>query len=207
MNTVWKKEDKENIEKYEKLLGEHGLTFRALDWGSRESQLLRFKILAEIGFIDGDSVLDVGCGLGDLYAWLQDHKYNVEYEGIDITPPLVQEAAKLFPQGKFSTVNIMDDEISADEYDYIVASGIFSKRPEGGQDYVFAMIERMYSLARKGLAFNLLSLLAPNLDEDDFAVLPENMLKFCQTITPRVVLRHDYHPNDMTLYLYKDLQK
>lgn len=203
---IWNQEDQENIDTYDKLLNEHGLCFKALDWGSRKSQLLRFQILADIGIKNGDSVLDVGCGLGDLYEWFNNEDMDVQYTGIDITESLVKAAATRFPDALFSTRNIMDTGDSTTPYDYVVASGIFAKRMQGGEEYMFSMIKRMFELSKKGLAFNSLNLQSENLDPDDFGMSPDTTEEFCKTLTPHVKWRHDYHPNDMTFYLYKEPQ-
>ena len=201
---IWGREDQENIATYDELLSKHGVSFKALDWGSRESQILRFKILSEIGVGDDDSVLDIGCGLGDLYEWFQSHGINVDYTGIDITDSLVKAAATRFPDTKFFTRNILENETAGPLYDYVVASGIFAKRIQGGEEYMFLMIEKMFSLCQKGLAFNSLNRQSSSLDDDDFAVLPEQMEKFCRSLTPHVTIRQDYHPNDMTIYMRKE---
>ncbi len=48
----------------------HGYHPNALYWSTKEMQELRFKVLADIGIQSGDSVLDVGCGFGDLLGYL-----------------------------------------------------------------------------------------------------------------------------------------
>jgi len=63
------------IDYYEGLLVKHGDSPLALDWNSRESQRLRYDILKEL-FVYGKkgagvSVLDVGCGFGDLYGYFR----------------------------------------------------------------------------------------------------------------------------------------
>src|SRR5688572_31025014 len=55
---------------YDALVARHGLSHKALDWGSRDSQELRFSVLAAIADLRGCSVLDVGCGLADFCAFL-----------------------------------------------------------------------------------------------------------------------------------------
>lgn len=50
---------------------------------------------------DGLKVLDVGCGNGRLFGFLREHNLSVSYTGIDITPPLLAEARRTYPDGKF----------------------------------------------------------------------------------------------------------
>ena len=55
----------------------------ALGWKNRDSQQHRFEELAQIGDLRGCSVLDVGCGHGDLYPYLQERHGEFHYTGID----------------------------------------------------------------------------------------------------------------------------
>lgn len=203
---IWQEEDRENIKIYDDLVRQHGLSFKALDWGSRESQFLRFKILSEIGIVKGASLLDVGCGLGDFLEWANNAGLEIKYCGVDITASLIDAANKKFGNNCFQTLNIIEDK-DLPKYDYVIASGIFAKRISGGNEYAQAMIRQMFSMCNKGLAFNSLSSLSDNLDENDFSMNPYELMDFCRTLSPWVVMRHDYHPNDMTVYLYKEQQR
>jgi hypothetical protein len=53
------------------------------------------------------------------------------------------------------------------------------------------------------VAFNSLSAWATDQEAGEFYADPLRVVDFCRRITPRVVLRHDYHPRDFTVYLYK----
>ena len=55
---------------------------RAVDWATEPSQVVRFRVLTEIGPLDGASVLDVGAGLGDLAGFLVEHHPTARYEGV-----------------------------------------------------------------------------------------------------------------------------
>ena len=63
----WQQDDARNVNLYSRLANEHGFDPRALNWGSRESQNLRFAVFAQVGRLDGASILDVGCGQGDFF--------------------------------------------------------------------------------------------------------------------------------------------
>jgi SAM-dependent methyltransferase len=204
MREIWKKESRENSDTYDRLAKEHGAGHRAADWGSAKSQALRFRILSECGLSPDDSVLDVGCGLGDFYAWLKAHGYRGQYTGIDISQEAVRLASEKHRRAKFAVGDIADDKtLKGSGYDLVVASGIFAKRPESGQDYLNAMVARMFTLARRAAAFNSLSSWGSSPEPGEFCADPVETLQYCRRLTPWLALRTDYHPHDFTVYLYK----
>ena len=73
-----------NINYYDTLIKQHGYDAKSLDWSSKKAQEDRFKILTDIGDLSGCKILDVGCGFGDLYKWLNKQEIQVNYTGIDI---------------------------------------------------------------------------------------------------------------------------
>lgn len=66
-------------------------------WGDPHHQKGRHYNLVHqvVELIEGPSVLDVGCGLGHLYAQIKDR--NLNYRGIDISEPMLEKARKHFP--------------------------------------------------------------------------------------------------------------
>lgn len=196
-------DDNRNISLYRSLLSEHGDSFRSLDWGSRESQIKRFEILADVGVGQGDSLLDVGCGLADFNEWLSKFRPGVNYSGIDITPEMIVQAKRRFPDVDLSNATIFDIDSPEGTFDYLVASGIFVFRKENPDDYLFSTIKKMFVLCKKGIAFNSLSLWTSARTKEEFYADPLKTIDFARTLTSRVVLRHEYHPADFTVYLYK----
>lgn len=193
-------DDLENIHRYSDLHRKYGNDYRALNWGSKESQQKRFQVLAEIGISSGDSILDVGCGFGDFYDWLNSYFVNITYSGIDITPTMVEAASRRYPGISFQKCDIFDLPIDR-KFDYIVASGIFVYREQDPERYMFETIETMWKLAKKGVAFNSLSCWSENKEENEYYADPLNILSFCKKFTRYIVLRHDYHPGDFTVYM------
>jgi SAM-dependent methyltransferase len=203
MKTNLELDDQRNVDRYDALLAMHGQSFRALDWGTRESQVRRFKVLAEIGLKSGDYVLDVGCGLADFYQWLEENEPGVNYSGIDITPAMASRAKERFPGVCIENLAISDLNLLPDSYDYLVASGIFFYRKKNPKSYLEKTVSQMFLAARKGIAFNTLSNWAKNKTAGEFYASPEAVLDFCRKLSPFVVLRHDYHVGDFTVYVYK----
>jgi SAM-dependent methyltransferase len=198
---MWAEDNDANIRKYTELCNQFGDDHRALDWGSRESQHKRFRILSEIGVSGGDSILDVGCGLGDYYAWAGSNALaDISYKGVDITPALIDAARQKYPKAQFDVSNILETKSDA-VCDYAMASGIFAKRKADPFEFACAMIVKMCEISRKGVAFNSLNALTMEPSVEDTMLDPYEMLTFCRTISPWVTLRMDYHPNDFTIYV------
>lgn len=63
-----------------------GYTPQALFWSSREIQVLRFEVLSQVFKAQktqqAGSLLDVGCGFGDLSAYLRQIGLNCDYFGL-----------------------------------------------------------------------------------------------------------------------------
>ena len=56
----------------------------AVGWlDGRQNQTKRFQTLLDIGVQEGDSIVDLGCGLGHLSEHLEKINLNVDYTGID----------------------------------------------------------------------------------------------------------------------------
>jgi SAM-dependent methyltransferase len=202
-------DDRKTIEVFSNSLRRHGQSYRALNWGSHEGQENRFRVLCEIGLAAGDSLLDVGCGLGDLYGYLGRLGIAAAYSGLDITPDMVTAAGKRFPAVPFHCGSLTGGFAAPPGgFDYILASGIFYLREEAPFAYLTATVERMFALCRKGIAFNCLSTWGEADDGgNEYREDPLRCLAFCRTLSPYAVLRHDYHPGDFTLYLRRQAQR
>ncbi len=191
------------IDHYTDLLKRFGPTHQAAEWGSAENQKLRFKILME-GLrprISTESLLDIGCGPGDLCGdvWWGTAE-SVTYEGWDITPAMVQAAAKRHPYGKFVAQDVMEAP-SEPQFDWVVASGIFTHYD---RKFFDAAVQKMWALCRKGLFFNALSTWGTAPVPGEYQADPLRTVHLCKIrCSWNVVLRHDYRPHDFTVYCYR----
>jgi 2-polyprenyl-3-methyl-5-hydroxy-6-metoxy-1,4-benzoquinol methylase len=201
----WADDDQNNIDYYTCLLRKYGTDPRSLDWGSTQSQQLRFAVLSDGCDLQGQRLLDVGCGLGDFLNWLADKGMTVNYTGIDITPEMIAVDKRRFPSARFlcGSLNTLS-EIELGRFDYIVASGIFARRHSDPDVFLRNTVQLMFSLCDKGIAFNSLSSLAPHKAADEYYPEPFQVATWCSEITPWVMVRHDYHPRDFTIHMYKN---
>lgn len=141
---------------YYKELNKYDNDYDKVGWHSGEDgQKNRFKVLLDIGVKDGDSIVDFGCGLGDLYGYLRDNNYKVKYIGVDICDFLIEQAKEKYPKGKFVTINSLNDVSS--NFDWFIASGVFTYGYKIKE--VLEVFKQAFNMCNKGLSFNMLEFL------------------------------------------------
>lgn len=186
---------------YEERLAEAGPTIESMGWRSSEQQLARFRCLLEIGDMRDRSVLDVGCGLGDIVPHLDRPR---SYLGLDLSAKVIRAARRKnpAPYASYRVGDILEDRI--DDHDYVLASGIFNFRIADNFAYLEAMLERMFSIAEIGVAVNMLSSHVDYREDRHAYYDPEAVFSLCAKLTSRLALRHDYMKYEFTVYFYKN---
>ena len=168
----------------------------AVGWlDGRQNQTKRFQTLLDIGVQEGDSILDLGCGLGHMVEHLEKIGLNVRYTGIDTNKWSIQQAYQ-FREATYIHGSIFDIQ---DKYDWGLASGVFNI--EFPKLEMLETINELLSKSNKGIAFNLLSSSA------------NNSLKY-ENYTPEEIVSHlkgdvsvveNYGvENDFTIYIKKE---
>ncbi len=177
----------------------HGADFRATLWNSRESQRLRFQVLAETFPLAGRRVLDAGCGLGDLLEFLeQSGSAPAHYVGVDALESVIAEARRrtFATPAEFRHGDLVADPdlLAVGQPEVIVISGTLNTLT-GRQFY--ATLERAYRSADQCLLFNFLSTHhSPRFgDGGGFVVRvdPVQVFAYGLRLTNRIVVRHDYY--------------
>ena len=174
---------------------------KSLGWGNEQTQKIRFKILMEISGLEiTDSVLDVGCGYGDLSYHFDD------YLGIDLRNSAIITARGKYEdkwKGLFSS-NFLNQSVfeTQGKFDWCFASGVFALK-DNWEEITQKTIEKMFSICKKGIAFNLLSDSCINKDVDMKHCTTNDVSLLMQSVTDKYVIRNDYLPNDLTVYAYK----
>jgi SAM-dependent methyltransferase len=190
-------------ERHRHELAAHGPSLGAVGW-SLQSQRKRFEVLAELGPMANARVLDVGCGFGDFLAFLQEAgQIPASYAGIDVVAEFIDEARRRYPDACFNVADLIDLP-GENIYDYCVASGIFYLPSSRWNKYVRETTLKMLAISEKGVAINFLSSFSRRPDGTSYYADPGAVLRLLgQHVCSRLVLRHDYLPNDFTIYLYK----
>ena len=192
---------------YESRLREHGPTARGMDWKDERSQRLRFAMLVDGLELAGRSLHDVGCGSGELCAFLKERGLDLAYRGSDLSAEMIAAARARHPGASFERADLLHDEIAPS--DVLVTSGLFHVKLAASDSdwgaFVRDMVRRMFALCRHAIAFNLMS------DQVDFRVpelaytSPAETLAFCQReLSRHVRLRHDYPLHEYTVHVRRE---
>ena len=88
-------------------------------------------------------------------------------------------------------------------FEFVVASGIFGLDSTAAESRIEPTLKRLFSWCTTGLAVNFLSKRSSKKAAGRLYVDPGKLLDFALTLTPKAQLRHDYLPNDFTVYLFK----
>ncbi len=158
-----------------------------------------------LGALQGSTVLDAGCGLGDFYAFLlEKHSNDLCYVGLDLMPQFIARAAERFAADSRARFVPQSWEQWQSPVDWIFSSGAFNLGQPEPYAYVRKHLLHFLTLARRGMAVNFLSnsTTATQRDPNFFYYDPAEILRLALDLTPHVVLHHDYLPNDFTVFLY-----
>lgn len=92
-------------------------------WLAKDSQIRNFAhVLPEAR--EGDSILDFGCGVGDLVPFLWSNLEEFDYMGVDINEKLIAEASRTYPDFEFHQID-SPYEVRG-KFDLVVALGVFT---------------------------------------------------------------------------------
>ena len=196
--------ESETVRWYEENVRRFGYGYRSLGFGQRESQRKRFEAVLRHAPLNDKSVLDAGCGFGDLLPYLRSRGINPRYSGIDICPPMIARCHRRFPASarRFVVADVLDYR-PQERYDHVVASGLFGLNVPGAKERIRPTLERLFGWCRNGLVVNFLSRRTRKPARARLYVEPGDMLEYALELTPAVRLDHSYLPNDFTLHLYR----
>ncbi len=198
-------------EYYSQKIISHGTTSQGVDWNSKESQYLRFRQLCKVIDKQQDySILDYGCGYGELVNFLTEEANTfTRYTGFDISDEMIAKAETLFGKTnrKISFTNALSDNV----YDYVVASGIFNVKLNLADDsnwleYILQTLKTIHQKSSKGFAFNALTKYSDKeyMKEYLYYADPLELFDFCKKEFSRnIALLHDYDLYEFTIIVRK----
>ncbi len=182
---------------------------KAQGWFSYDSQQARFQALCQPLELAGKSVLDLGCGYGDLKQYLDEisraqpseNNEIASYLGIDQQRAFVKAArARFASSANTDFVHADFSNFSLPKVDVVIVSGAFNyfSRDSG---YLYKLIAAMYESAQCAVAFNLLDSRYFTSDKTLVAYNPDEVLSFCLSLCPNSQLFDNYAKNDFTIIM------
>ncbi len=194
------------VARYSKALTTYGSnSAKALRWHSYASAAKRYVELVKDLDIKDHTILDVGCGFGDIIPYLLSKHSNFTYTGMDIMPEFIEVAQQRYEGFNFVTGDFWDKSF-VKKFDYIICCGTLN-----GKEWTLSnrekMIKKLFNQAEVGIAFCMIGhfpkLKAKKKNGKIGHIDALKMLKYCLKMTPKVIFRQHYHPDDFTIVLLK----
>ncbi|MDR1893412.1 MAG: class I SAM-dependent methyltransferase [Spirochaetales bacterium] len=200
---------------YNPRLSQYTESYQILDWESPEAQRLRFKALAGGVPLSGLSLLDVGCGCGDLFGFLKEEGIETDYTGVDILPGMVDKARALYPGGRFYCADVFADSSPSSDspkappasgefhpasiYDVVYTSGIFNLNLGNNEEFFLRAIPVLGRLAKQYLVVSLLDTASPDRRNRYYYFSPGAAAKTLRRQGFEIEVVKEYLGNDFTL--------
>lgn len=191
---------------FDNLYNQHGTAVQSLGW-SENGQNRRFEEIENHLPASFSSLLDVGCGFGDLNAYLQRKRPQLafSYTGYDINQNFVR-AVSPFQNGTVELRDFIDSPPAEGSFDVVVSVGAFNVAVEDNIDLIQSAIRLMHQSAKNLALISAQSLYADEHvkhNPDMFFYDPAELFRFAKSLTRNVDLIHSYMPHDFILKIYK----
>lgn len=202
------------VKHYEDCLERHGDSHLGVDWPKKEDVTRRYKIMLDLIRVSEDDskkteLLDFGCGAAHMLEYMrQTGMTKIEYSGLDVSEKFVSLSKSKFPEVSFYCLDILDINAVIPSFDYIVMNGVFTEKREMSFDemweYFCKVLIKVFSMTRKGVAFNVMSKAVDWEREDLFHVPTDMLINFLtKNLTRKFVIRNDYGLYEYTTYIFK----
>ncbi|MFT5755353.1 MAG: ubiquinone/menaquinone biosynthesis C-methylase UbiE [Alteromonadaceae bacterium] len=192
---------------YNERYKEKGNDISSVGWSGQESQYLRFDVLFRDYDPKGKTILDVGCGFGDLYDFLVNKFGNsFHYIGIDISASLIDEANKKHVNScaEFYQADLLSlKQYSTKSVDFAVESGMLSFKLENNDEYAQQTMQQMFLIANDGVALNFLTDQVDYQLEKNHHYAVFDVLSWASKLSRSFVIYHDYPLWEFTIKILK----
>ncbi len=195
-------------ERYRKRWQEFGYDPRTLGW-NKDCQWVRFEAAFDgIRPDEQESVLDLGCGFGDLLGFLRARGWQGRYTGVDLVDELIGEARRRHagdPGASFVSGDLESVALTH-RHDMAGAIGIFNHRISDNLRFVRETIDRMWNATDKVVVCDFLSNTAdPDRRQDNLYYADAgDLYALAAERSRRVMVHHAYMPFEFQVKLWHD---
>lgn len=193
------------VERYNERASQFGHGPAALGEPKQRQAFYYSRMLPRSEFQVADSILDIGCGYGDLNIYLRSGGWQGRYCGVDINPELIAEGRRRDPEVDLRVHDIQQATLG-ENFDWCFACHVITSQTEkiAYLDHLRSMLEGMWCHANKGIFFNLLSPLADYTNPIHARPPFADVISIITGLTNRFSLHHDYMPFEYSICAYKE---
>jgi cyclopropane fatty-acyl-phospholipid synthase-like methyltransferase len=180
-----------------------------LDWSDAAAQQARFEVLHRHVDLAGKSLLDVGCGLGDLWAFCKARGIPVDYTGVDLLEKMTHAAQQKYPDGRFRCADVFHGRsfskgrLKGRRFDVVFCSGALNLNLGNNREFLPRAARRLVELAQEAAVFNLLHHRETRRHDHCFYYDPQEVRAIVEKLGCDVQIVDDYLSNDFTVICRK----
>lgn len=196
---------KEKAKSYQKAFKKHKVHPKSLFWASKKAATLRYKELVVDLNLEGKTILDIGCGFGDIIPFLSKKAKDFSYTGVDIVPEFVQVAQDKYPKHQFILRDCINHPLK-EKFDIVISSGTLNSNFKDPYRFRKEAIKVFFDHARESLVFNMAgSHPQPKNKQKNKVYYTDSLiiLEYCFSLSSKIVFRHHYHRKDFTVTIFK----
>jgi SAM-dependent methyltransferase len=200
------------IEHYEACLERHGDSHLGVDWPNAADAETRYRVMLE-SIRPADlpaTLLDFGCGAGHLLDFMRRNgRQGVEYCGLDASAKFIGLCRQKFQGTTFYHRDIFECGDPVEAADYVILNGVLTEKRGMSQDamlnYMEALLAKVWPLAHKGMAFNVMSTQVQWQRDDLFHVPFDTMACIvAERLSRHFRFRQDYGLYEYTTCVYRE---
>lgn len=163
---------------------------------------IRFRELVRDVPVAGKTIMDAGCGMGDLLPYLYAKADDFKYLGYDKSEEFINEAKRRYEGHDFRIGDPFNDRLGL--FDVVLCSGVMNGNVPNWLSKRKKMISNLWDQTGEILSFNMAGGIRPMQHDSLIAYADaQNIYEYCKEFTPRVILRTNYLKNDFTVVMFK----
>ena len=130
---------------YAQTFSVHGSNADGVGWGSHEKHRLRLESMAQkvgAAALREESVLDVGCGYGELLSVLDD-SFGIRparYIGVDPCLPMIKAARSAHPGFRFEAM-AFEEFVAEQPIEHLICCGVFTKKANATDEDMYRLLD------------------------------------------------------------------
>jgi SAM-dependent methyltransferase len=187
------------IARYNERLQKYGYAPETLGW-DKHRHVLRYHILLSLWDATNKSILDFGCGFGDLYGFIKELGIPCTYTGVDINEGLISKGREVYPGARLISADVLAGELP-ESFDFIFSSGVHNLKLSDPQSFIQQTFDWFAKHARFGFAANFSSARVEYRHDHMYYSDPVKIVELAYRYSNRVVLRNDYMPFEFTVFV------